>query len=131
LEALTWEIGGNRQVQVYGIDLLDDMTHEQVVKLIDRLDARSDDMSVLHTRVHLHEHDETLRGAPLILARIRLYTDRGLFMANGEGFGARQALNEARDRLERRIIDEKTHAQTKKPPDEDFWERRFGWLLEP
>ncbi len=130
LDALTWEAGGNRAVQIYGIDLLNDMSYDQVVSMINRFDGRDGKMSVLDAKIHLHEHDETLRGTPMILARIRLYTDRGLFMSSGEGFGAKQALTEARDRLERRIIDQKTHGQSKKPPGEDFWERRFGWLLE-
>lgn len=130
LDALTWEAGGNRAVQLYGIDLLDDMSYDQVVGMIERFDGRDGQMSVFDAKIHLHEHDEKLRGTPMILARIRLYTDRGLFMASGEGFGAKQALTEARDRLERRIIDQKTHGQSKKPPGEDFWERRFGWLLE-
>jgi hypothetical protein len=67
---------------------------------------------------------------PLLLARIRLYTDAGLYMASGEGFGATHALNEARDVLERRIRDRKTHGRSKKPPSEEYWEKRFGWLLE-
>jgi len=32
----------------------------------------------------LHEHKEQSRGMPLVLARIRLVTDRGYFTADGE-----------------------------------------------
>ncbi|QSG11670.1 Protein containing two CBS domains (some fused to C-terminal double-stranded RNA-binding domain of RaiA family) [Halapricum desulfuricans] len=130
LDSLTWEAGGNRAVQVYGADLLDDVQYEDVVALIEKFDQRDGEMSLLDAKVHLHEHDETLRGTPLLLARIRLHTDRGLYIASGEGYGASHALNEARDVLERRIRDRKTYAQTKKPPSEEFWEKRFGWLLE-
>jgi len=130
LDSLTWEAGGNRTVQVYGITLLDDVSYDRVVKMIDTFDHRDHGMTVLDARIHLHEHDEKRRGTPLVLAKIRLHTDRGLYMASGEGYGARQALTDARDVLERRIRDEKTYGQSKKPPDEEFWEKRFGWLLE-
>ena len=130
LETLTWEAGGNRAVQVYGIDLLDDISYDKVVKMVDKFDDRDHGMSVLDARIHLHKHDEKRRGVPLLLARIRLHTDSGLYMATGEGYGASHALNEARDVLERRIRDKKTHGKSKKPPGEEFWEKRFGWLLE-
>ncbi|MFB6094225.1 MAG: CBS domain-containing protein [Halanaeroarchaeum sp.] len=130
LDALTWEVGGNRSVQVYGTDLLDDVTYEDVVAMVDGFDDKDHSTNVLDAKIHLHEHDETLRGRSLLLARIRLHTDDGLFMASGEGYGAKHALNEAADTLERRIRDEKTRGRSKKHPGEDFWQRRFGWLLE-
>ena len=130
LDALTWETEGNRAVQVYGTGLLDDVQYEEVVAMVDGFDDRDHGMNVLDAKVHLHEHDEKLRGTPLLLARIRLYTDRGLYVGSGEGYGASHAINEARDVLERQIRDRKTHGQSKKPPDETFWERRFGWMLE-
>ena len=71
-----------------------------------------------------------IRGTPLLLARIRLYTDDGLFMAAGEGYGAKAAISEARETLDRRIRDNKTYGQTKKHPDEAYWQKRFGWMLE-
>ncbi|MEF8780213.1 MAG: CBS domain-containing protein [Haloferacaceae archaeon] len=130
LDALTWEAEGTRAVQVYGTDLLDDVTYGEVVEMIDAFDDRDSGMSVFDARIHLQEHDETLRGTPLLLARIRLYTDRGLYVASGEGYGAGHAIGEARDVLERRIRDRKTYGKSKKPRDEEFWEKRFGWWLE-
>lgn len=130
LDALTWEAEGNRAVQLYGADLLDDLSYEQIVAMVDKFDEVDRDMAVFDAKVHLHEHKETIRGSSLILARIRLYTDRGLFMASGEGYGARHAINEARDALERRIRDEKTYGRSKKHPEDEYWEKRFGWWLE-
>ncbi|MEF8787091.1 MAG: CBS domain-containing protein [Haloarculaceae archaeon] len=130
LDSLTWEAGGNRAVQVYGTDLIDDMSYEDIVAMVEKFDDRDHGMNVLDAKVHLHEHDEKRRGTPLLLARIRLHTDRGLYIASGEGYGASHALNEARDTLERRIRDKKTHKKSKKPRSEEFWEKRFGWLLE-
>ncbi|WP_418282063.1 CBS domain-containing protein [Halorubrum sp. DTA98] len=130
LDSLTWEAGGNRAVQVYGSDLLDDVQYDEIVAMIEKFDDRDHSMSVLDAKVHLHEHDEKLRGTPLLLARIRLHTDRGLYLASGEGYGASHALNEARDVLERQIRDKKTYGRSKKPRSEEFWEKRFGWMLE-
>jgi CBS domain-containing protein/ribosome-associated translation inhibitor RaiA len=130
LDSLTWEAGGNRGVQLYGADLLDDVSYDEVVAMVDKFDGRDAGMTVLDAKIHLHEHKEKLRGTPLVLARLRLHTDRGQYIASGEGYGARHAINEARDVLERQIRDRKTHGKSKKPPDEEFWEKRFGWLLE-
>ncbi|MWV39083.1 CBS domain-containing protein [Natrialba sp. INN-245] len=130
LDSLTWEAGGNRGVQVYGTNLIEDVTYEEIVSMVETFDDRNGKMNVLDAKVHLHEHDEKRRGTPLLLARIRLHTDQGLFVASGEGYGASHAINEARDVLERQIRDEKTYGRTKKPPSEEFWEKRFGWLLE-
>lgn len=130
LESLTWGAEGNRAVQLYGADLLDDMTYDDVVAMIDKFDDTTGDMNVLDAKIHLHEHDETLRGKPLLLARVRLYTDRGMFIASGEGYGAGHAIRDARDVLERRIRDDKTYGRSKKHPDEDYWQKRFGWWLE-
>lgn len=130
LDALTWEAGGNRPVQVYGIDLVDDVTYDEIVAMVEAFDDRDHGMTVLDARVHLHEHDEKQRGTPLLLARVRLHTDRGLYIASGEGYGANHALNEARDVLERQLRDRKTTDRNKKPRGEAYWEKRFGWPLE-
>jgi len=129
LDALTWGTEGSRAVQVSGTDLLDDMTNQDLVEMVERFDERDADMSIIDARVHLHEHDETFRGTPLVLARVRLYTDRGTFVATGEGYGAKGAVGEARDALERQLRDRKDHAKSKKHPDEAYWDRRFGWLI--
>jgi CBS domain-containing protein len=130
LDSLTWEAGGNRSVQLYGADLLDDLQYEDIVAMVEKFDDRDHGMTVLDAKVHLHEHDERLRGTPLLLARIRLHTDQGLYVASGEGYGASHAIHEARDVLERQIRDRKTYGESKKPPGREFWEKRFGWMLE-
>ncbi|MFB6104983.1 MAG: CBS domain-containing protein [Halobacteriaceae archaeon] len=130
LDALTWEAGGNRGVQVYNIDLVDDLSYDDIVAMVDEFDEMDRDMRVLDAKIHFHEHDETQRGTPLLLVRVRLHTDRGLFIGTGEGYGAAHALNEARDVLTRQIRDQKTFGRSKKPRDAEFWEKRFGWLLE-
>ena len=130
LDALTWETENTRAVQVMGMDLMDDISYAEVVDLVEGLDGRDGDLSVFDAKLHLHEHDETNRGTPLLLARLRLHTDRGMFIAKGEGYGASHAINEARDVMERQLRDAKTKGKSKKHPDEEFWEKRFGWMLE-
>lgn len=53
--------------------------------MVDKFDDVDSAMSLLNAKIHLHEHDEKLRGTSLLLARIRLSTDRGLFIATGRG----------------------------------------------
>ena len=130
LDALTWETENKRAVQVTGMDLLDDLTYPEVVDMVEALDGKDGSLSVFDAKVHLHEHDEKQRGTPLILARLRLYTDQGNFLASGEGYGASQAVNDARDVMQRQLRDAKTKGKSKKHPDEAFWEKRFGWMLE-
>ncbi|KAB1190588.1 CBS domain-containing protein [Haloferax sp. MBLA0076] len=130
LDSLTWEAGGNQAVQVYGTDLLDDMSYAEIVDMVERLANKDQRMNVLDAKIHLHEHDEKLRGTPLLFARIRLHTDQGLYLASGEGYGASHAITQAREVLERQIRDKKTQGRSKKPKDEAYWEKRFGWMLE-
>lgn len=98
--------------------------------MVEKFDDRGQGMTILDAKVHLNEHKEELRGRPLLLVRIRLDTNQGLYIASDEGSGASQALDEARDVLERQIPDRKTDGKSKKPPSEAFWEKRLGWLFE-
>ena len=127
LRSLTWTPKGHRGVQVIGIGLLEDMSYDRVAAMVEELVAKDSEMTLLDATIHLHEHDETLRGTPLVLARVRLFTDRGFVTGSGEGYGAKHALSEARDVVERQIIEQKTHAQTKKHPDEDTRTRLRGY----
>lgn len=86
-------------------------------------------MRLLEAKVHFHEHDETLRDVPLLLARIRLYTDKGTFVASGEGYGDRHAASIAFNAIERQILEGKTHGQSKKPSAADEITKMYGWWL--
>jgi CBS domain-containing protein/ribosome-associated translation inhibitor RaiA len=129
LQSLTWEVGGNRSINLNGADLLDDMSYDEVVDMIDDLERKYRKMNVLEAKIHLHEHDEKLRGTPLVLARIRLYTDKGTFIASDEGYGARHAISLAHNAIERKILKGKTYGESKKHPDEEYWEKIHGWYL--
>lgn len=112
------------------MDLMDDATDDDVVTLVDELDARDADRTVFDAKLHLHRHKETKRGRPLLLARLRLYTDRGTVIASGEGYGATHAITEVRDVMDRQLRDAKVDDRPRTRPDQDYWDRRFGWLLE-
>jgi len=68
------------------------MDYDGVSALIENMTSKYGDMSVIKASIELHEHKEQSRGMPLVLARIRLVTDRGYFTADGEGYGASHAL---------------------------------------
>jgi CBS domain-containing protein len=131
LLSLTLEEEAHRPVTVVGVDYLDDVEYEEVVAMVDDLAARYAEMTVLEARVHLQKHDEALRGVPRLLARVRLYTDRGHFIASGEGYGTRHALALAANALERQILEGKTYGQSKKHPEQEYWDRIYGWYLSP
>ncbi|WP_336036977.1 CBS domain-containing protein [Halobacterium yunchengense] len=129
LRALTWTGETRLPVQITNVDLLDDVGREDVTEMIEGVASKYGDLDVLEANVFLHEHDETLRGTPLIMARIRLFTDKGHFVGTGEGYGAGHALRLARNVLERQILEGKEYGRTKKHPTEDYWAKVFGWWL--
>jgi CBS domain-containing protein len=130
LEALTLTGEDRLPVQITNIDLLDDMTRAELSELIEDVAAKHGRMRVLEANLYLHEHDETLRGVSLILARIRLFTDKGHFVGTGEGYGAAHAIRLAANVLERSILEGKDYARSKKHPDPDELSKLYGWWLE-
>lgn len=129
IEALTWEQDDQRTVQVFGLDLLDEMDYDDVSALIKSVTSKYGDMTVIKASIELQEHKEQSRGVPLVLARIRLVTDRGYFTADGEGYGATHALRLAANTVERQLLKGKTYGQSKKRPDTREQEQLYGWWL--
>lgn len=129
IEALTWEREERRAVQVFGLNLLDEMDYDDVSALIESVTAKYGEMSVIKASIELQEHKEKSRGVPLVLARIRLVTDRGYFTADGEGYGATHALRLAANTIERQLLKGKTYGQSKKHPDAEEQEQLYGWWL--
>ncbi|WP_255152869.1 CBS domain-containing protein [Halorarius halobius] len=129
IEALTWERNDRNAVQVFGLDLLEGMDYDDVSALIERMTSKYGEMSVIKASIELQEHKEQSRGVPLVLARIRLVTDRGYFTADGEGYGASHALRLAANAVERQLLKGKTYGQSKKRPDADEQAQLYGWWL--
>lgn len=129
LEALTWEREAPNHVQVFGVDLLRGMGTDGVTSLIEDVTSKYGDMSVIKASVELQEHKEQSRGVSLVLARIRLVTDKGYFTADGEGYGATHALKLTANKIERQILNGKTYRQSQNRPDSREQERLYGWWL--
>ncbi len=107
LRALTWDEERRMDVQISNVEFLEPMTREDVSAMLEGVADKYADMQVLHAHVHLKRHKENLRGNPLILARVVLYTNKGQFVVKGEGYGPRHALRLACDKLERRVLSTK------------------------
>ncbi|ELZ63403.1 hypothetical protein C457_19218 [Haloferax prahovense DSM 18310] len=129
IEALTWERDDRNAVQVFGLDLLEGMDYDDVSALIESVTSKYGEMSVIKASIELQEHKEQSRGVPLVLARIRLVTDRGYFTADGEGYGATHALRLAANAVERQLLKGKTYGQSKKQSDAESQEHLYGWWL--
>ncbi|MGB9954771.1 CBS domain-containing protein (plasmid) [Haloferax prahovense] len=129
IDALTWERDDRNAVQVFGLELLEGMDYDDVSALIEDMTSKYGDMSVIKASIELKEHKEQSRGVPLVLARIRLVTDRGYFTADGEGYGASHALRLAANAVERQLLKGKTYGQSKKRPDIDDQAQLYGWWL--
>ncbi|MFO7925101.1 MAG: CBS domain-containing protein [Halobacteriota archaeon] len=129
IESLTWGQDDRRGVQVFGLDLLDDMSYDDVANLIEGITSKYGDMTVVKASIQLQEHKEQTRGVPLVLARIRLVTDRGYFTADGEGYGASHAIRLAANAIERQVLKGKTYGQSKKPIGPEEQRQLYGWWL--
>ncbi|WP_254274514.1 CBS domain-containing protein [Haloarcula marina] len=129
IEALTWERDDRNAVQVFGLELLEGMDYDDVSALIESVTSKYGEMSVIKASIELREHKEQSRGVPLVLARIRLVTDRGYFTADGEGYGASHALRLAANAVERQLLKGKTYGRSKKHPDTDEKGQLYGWWL--
>jgi len=129
IEALTWERDDRNAVQVFGLDLLEGMDYDDVSALIENTTSKYGEMQVIKASIELQEHKERRRGVPLVLARIRLVTDRGYFTADGEGYGASHALRLAANAVERQLLKGKTYGESKKHSDADEQARLYGWWL--
>jgi CBS domain-containing protein len=129
LETLTWEATGQRAVQVNGTEHIDDVTYEEIVDMVEDLEEIAGGRAFQDVRIHVNRHQERRRGTPLLYVRARIATDRGLLTASAEGYGASHALNEVEDVLKRRIREDESSSRSKKHPGEEFWEKRFGWVL--
>ncbi|WP_232702836.1 CBS domain-containing protein [Halobacterium wangiae] len=131
LESLTWTDESPPEVQIHHKDLMDDLTMTTVRETIGGIVSKYDAMRLLEANVYFHEHEERLRGTPLLLARIRLFTDKGHFVGTGEGYGASHAFRLAANVVEREILEGKTRGRSKKGRDQEerAAHKLYGWWL--
>ena len=105
LRALTFTEEEHMDVQITNISMLDTITRESIVESIEEVSDKYADMQVMHAHVRFHEHNEKLRGTPLVQAQIRLRTNKGQVAGTGEGYGAENAFRVALDKLERNVLE--------------------------
>jgi hypothetical protein len=103
LRALSYTEEEHMDVQITNVALLETISREEIVRSVEATADKYAEMQVQHAHVRFHEHDETLRGTPLVQCQIRLRTNRG--QVTGEGYGAESAFHVALDTLERNVIE--------------------------
>ncbi|QLG48679.1 CBS domain-containing protein [Natrinema halophilum] len=105
LRALTFTEEEHMDVQITNVSMLDTITRESIVQSVEDVSDKYADMQVMHAHVRFHEHDEKLRGTPLVLCQIRLRTNKGQVAGTGEGYGAENSFRVALDKLERNVLE--------------------------
>lgn len=130
LEALTWEEPAESPpFQLSGGELLEEMDATDALSLIERVAGKYGAATVIRASLDLHRHRERSRGLPLVLARVRLVTDRGYFTAAGEGYGGDHAVRVAVNGLERQILKGKTYHRGRRGRDDEASDALYGWWL--
>ncbi|WP_226479971.1 CBS domain-containing protein [Natrinema amylolyticum] len=105
LRALTFTEEEHMDVQITNISMLDTITRESIVQSIEDVSDKYADMQVMHAHVRFHEHNEKLRGTPLVQCQIRLRTNKDQVAGTGEGYGAENSFRVALDKLERNVLE--------------------------
>jgi CBS domain-containing protein len=133
LRSLTWTQEPTMPVRVFGVDLLQLLTREEIADRIEEIDGKYEDMSLIEAHVAFQKHQERNRGMPLVRATVRLFTDRGIHSGTGEEYGAEAAFDSACDLLERNVLDEKGREDIDRTPDDrrERNEHLLEWWLEP
>ncbi|WP_297486632.1 CBS domain-containing protein [Thermococcus sp.] len=93
------QLGGDAQI-------LSDFTRERIIKDIRRFIDGYEDLLGQEGMIYLHirRFREKFRGVHLYQARMRIVTDRGVFVATGETWGAIQAVHDALRAIERQLL---------------------------
>jgi CBS domain-containing protein len=105
LRALSYTQEETMDIQITNVALLRRASKADVAERIEEIASRHQKMNVIHAHVRFHEHEEGLRGEPLIRCQVRLRTDQEEVAGTGEGYGADEALRIALDKLERNVLE--------------------------
>lgn len=86
----------------------DEFEREEIVKDIQRFMRKYEDfLGDAYVYIYLRKQKVHYRGLPLIIAKIKLWSTRGLFIATGESWGIEFAIHVALEKLEREVQKEK------------------------
>ncbi|NJE03139.1 CBS domain-containing protein [Thermococcus sp. MV11] len=86
--------------------ILSDFTRERIIEDVRRFVDGYEDLLGQEGIIYLHirRFPEKFRGVHLYQARMRVVTDRGVFVATGETWGAIQAVHDALRAIERQVL---------------------------
>ena len=94
---------------------IDDFDRENILKDIERfLRKYSQYLGNTNVYVYLKKQRIHYRNLPLITAKVKVWSDKGLFMATGESWGIEFALHVALEKLEREVQKEKELEEERK-----------------
>ncbi|MFC6824188.1 CBS domain-containing protein [Halopelagius fulvigenes] len=114
LDALTNTDEERIPVQIFNVKMLDTLSREDVAKRIEQIDAKRTEMNILEAKVVFHEHEERLRGMPLVETTVRLFTDEGRFFGSGEEYGAEASFGTASEIVEENVLEDKGRDMTER-----------------
>lgn len=94
---------------------IDDFDRENILKDIERF-LRKYNQYLGNTNVYVYLKKQRIhyRNLPLITAKVKVWSDKGLFMATGESWGIEFALHVALEKLEREVQKEKELEEERK-----------------
>jgi len=104
------------------------MDYDGVSALIENMTSKYGDMKAIKASIEPMNTKNSPRGMPLVLARIRLVTDRGYFTADGEGYGASHASDWPRTKSSGKYSRGKHTGGRKKVLTAES-KRPYGWWL--
>ncbi|MEM4540720.1 MAG: histidine kinase, partial [Archaeoglobaceae archaeon] len=86
----------------------DEFERGEIVKDLDRFMRKYRDfLGETQIYVYLKKQRVHFRGLPLVIAKIKLWSVKGLFIASGESWGIEFAIHVALEKLEREVQKEK------------------------
>ncbi|MCX8172344.1 MAG: CBS domain-containing protein, partial [Archaeoglobaceae archaeon] len=86
----------------------DEFDRGEMIKDVERFMRKYRDfLGDAHVYIYLRKQRVHFRGLPLISARIKVWSSKGLFIANGESWGIEYATHVALEKLEREVQKEK------------------------
>ncbi|MCS7129891.1 MAG: CBS domain-containing protein [Archaeoglobaceae archaeon] len=86
----------------------DEFEREEIIKDIEKFMRKYKDfLGETHVYIYLKKQRVHFRSLPLISAKIKIWSAKGLFMASGESWGIEYAIHVALEKLEREVQKEK------------------------
>jgi len=93
----------------------DEFEREEIIRDIERFMRKYRDfLGETHVYIYLKKQRVHFRGLPLVAAKVRIWSTKGLFIASGESWGIEYAIHVALEKLEREVQKEKDLSEEEK-----------------